>query len=371
MMRCARVAALVGALISMAAPTAAQTAQTPAPAAKAAADDAPAIRFGTTLFLDYTVTTEPTITDADGNLVTASAFNVARAYLNVTGQINHLIAFRVTPDVVRETGAGSSSNGSLTYRLKYAYGQFNLDDWMTRGSWARFGMQPTAFFEFIEGIYRYRFQGTIFEERDGFLSSADAGATFHYSLAGNYGDVHGGFYNGENYNRAEVNDQKAVMIRGTVRPLPQHQRLRGLRVTGFYDHDAYVRDAERRRAIGAVTFEHPWINAGFDYLSASDRTRIVNPSLESHGFTAWVTPKSPKGHGWEGLLRFDHLVQEQVTTTIDGERNRTIAGVAYWFPRQSGVTAALLIDYEQVDNQDYAPARADERRWAVHTLISF
>ena len=371
MMRCARVAALAGMLVSMAATASAQTAQTPPPAAKAAPDDTPSIRLGTTLFLDYTVTTEPKLTDADGNTVTASAFNVARAYLNVTGQINHVIAFRVTPDVVRETGVGSSSNGSLTYRLKYAYGQFNMDDWMARGSWARFGMQPTAFFEFIEGIYRYRFQGTIFEERDGFLSSADVGATFHYNLPGNYGDVHGGFYNGENYNRAEVNDQKALMIRGTLRPLPQNQLLRGLRVTGFYDHDAYVRDAERRRAIGALTYEHPWVNAGFDYLSASDRTRIVNPSLDSHGFTAWVSPKTPKGYGWEGLLRFDHLVQEQVTTTTDGERNRTIAGVAYWFPRQSGVSSAILVDYEQVNNHDYAPARPDERRWAVHTLISF
>ena len=28
-----------------------------------------------------------------------------RAYLNVTGQLNHLFAFRITPDVVRETGS--------------------------------------------------------------------------------------------------------------------------------------------------------------------------------------------------------------------------------------------------------------------------
>lgn len=367
MMRCAHVATLVGMLVSMAATTAAQT--TP-PAAKAP-DDTPSVRLGATLFLDYTVTTEPKITDADGNTVTGSAFNVGRAYLNVTGQINHRIGFRVTPDVVRETGVGSSSNGSLTYRLKYAYAQFNMDDWMTRGSWARLGMQPTAYFEFIEGIYRYRFQGTVFEERDGFLSSSDVGATFHYSFDGNYGDVHGGFYNGENYNRAEVNDQKALMIRGTLRPLPDQPLLRGLRVTGFYDHDAYVRDAERRRAIGAITYEHPRVNAGFEYLSATDRTRVVNPALDSSGFTAWVTPKSPKGFGWEGLLRFDHLVQEQATTTADGERNRTIAGVAYWFPRQGAVAAAILLDYEQVINRDYSPARPDERRWAVHTLISF
>src|SRR5262245_53199152 len=145
-------------------------------------DDTPSLRVGTTIFLDYTVQTDPKVTDADGNNVTFNAFNVGRAYINVTGQINHLVAFRVTPDITRESGTGSSLNGSLTYRLKYAYAQFNMDDWMTRGSWARFGMQQTPWVDFMEGIYRYRFQGTIFEERDGFLSSSDIGASFHYNF---------------------------------------------------------------------------------------------------------------------------------------------------------------------------------------------
>jgi hypothetical protein len=361
--------ALAGAvIISTAATAAAQVAPAPAPAPP---DDTPSIRLGATLFLDYTVTTEPKTTDADGNTVTPSAFNVGRAYLNVTGQINHIVAFRVTPDIVRESGTGSALNGSLTYRLKYAYAQFNLDDWMAHGSYARFGMQQTPFVDFMEGVYRYRFQGTIFEERDSYLSSSDAGASFHYNLRGNYGDVHGGFYNGENYNRVEVNDQKAFMVRGTVRPLPGHATLRGLRLTGFYDHDAYVKDAERQRGIVAVTYEHPWLNASWDYFSARDQTRIINPDLDSHGYSAWVTPKSPKGYGWEGLLRFDHLVQDQAATTMEGERNRTIAGVSYWFKKQGPVSSALLLDYEQVDNHDFLPERSDERRWAVHALIAF
>src|SRR5688572_28090531 len=75
-------------------------------------DDTPSIRVGATIFLDYTVQPEPKITDADGNSVTGNAFNIGRAYINVTGQINHIVAFRVTPDIVRETGAGSSLNGS-------------------------------------------------------------------------------------------------------------------------------------------------------------------------------------------------------------------------------------------------------------------
>jgi hypothetical protein len=349
----------------------AATAQVTPAAGYVPPDDTPSIRVGTTIFLDYTVQSEPKVTDADGNSVTLNAFNVGRAYINLTGQINHLIAFRVTPDITRETGTGSSLNGSLTYRIKYAYAQFNMDDWMTRGSWARFGIQQTPWVDFMEGVYRYRFQGTIFEERDGFLSSSDAGASFHYNFAGNYGEVHGGFYNGETYSRQEPNDQKGFMVRGTVRPLPANATLRGLRVTGFYDHDAYVKDAERRRGLVAVTYEHPWLNASWNYLSASDQTRTINPKLDSHGYSAWITPKTPKGYGFEGLLRFDHLVQEQATSTTDGERNRTIAGAAYWFPRQAPVSAAILLDYEQVDNNDFAPSRPDERRWAVHMLIVF
>src|SRR3954468_7599800 len=235
-------------------------------------DDTPAIKVGVTIFADYTVQQQPKITDADGNSATLSQFQVGRSYINVTGNISHSIAFRITPDIVRETGVGSGLNGSYTFRLKYAYAQWNLDDYMTRGSWARFGMQQTPWVDFLEGIYRYRFQGTIFEEREGFLSSSDVGASFHTNLPGNYGDIHAGVYNGETYSKPEVNDQKGFMVRGTFRPLRMHPVLRGLRVTGFYDHDAYVKNAERRRAIGALTFEHKYLNAAFESLSARDQT---------------------------------------------------------------------------------------------------
>lgn len=344
---------------------------TPAAPAASAAGDAPTIRLGTTIFADYTVTARPKATDADGNEITPNAFNIGRAYLNVTGTISKLVAFRVTPDIVRESGGGSSLNGSLTFRLKYAYAQFNLDQWLPRGTYTRFGMQPTPWIGFVDDVYRYRFQGPTFEDREAILSSSDVGASFRYVLAGDYGDVHGGLYNGDNYNRLEANDQKALMIRGTIRPLPKHPQLRGLRLTAFYDRDAYLKDAERRRTIVGATFEHPYVNAGVNTLATSDQTRTVNPTLEAAGFSVWATPKSAKGWGWEGLLRFDRLTQDQALSTTRGERNRSIAGIAYWFPRQGPVSAAVLLDYEQVAHARYAPDRADERRWALHTLIQF
>src|SRR5438309_8505110 len=67
-------------------------------------DDTPSIRVGVTFYGDYTYTQSPQTTDADGNVINASAFNVTRSYINITGNVSHIVAFRFTPDVVRETG---------------------------------------------------------------------------------------------------------------------------------------------------------------------------------------------------------------------------------------------------------------------------
>src|SRR4051812_2529651 len=232
------------ALFSMAAAAAAITAAPAAAQVTPAAgftppDDTPSIRVGMTLFPVYTLQTEPEITDVDGNTVHRNSFDVLRSYINVTGNISHLVAFRITPDITRESGlltpgtGGSVPNDSLVFRIKYAYGQFNLDDWTTKGSWVRLGIQQTPWVDFEEGIYRYRFQGTVFPERIPLptaMTSSDGGVSFHYNLPSNYGDVHVGVYNGENYQRVETNDQKSLEFRGTIRPFAARQPvLRGLR----------------------------------------------------------------------------------------------------------------------------------------------
>ena len=72
-----------------------------------------------------------------------------------------------------------------------------------------------------------------------------------------------------------------------------------------------------------------------------------------------------------GSSAYDHLVQGQSTSTLEGTRDRTIVGIAYWFPRQGAVSSALLLDYEAVNNRDYAPSRSNERRWILHGLVNF
>jgi hypothetical protein len=330
-------------------------------------DDTPSIRVGVVIYPDYTYNIDgPPTTDADGNEIHFSQFNVSRAYINVTGNLSHLISFRVTPDVARDTTVAASLNGSLLFRVKYAYAQFNLDDWMTRGSYVRFGVQQTPWLDFAEGLYRYRFQGTMFPEREGFFASADAGASFHYQLPRNYGDIHTGIYNGENYNRGEVNDQKAFMIRGTIRPLPSGAPiLRGIRASVFWDGDHYVKNADRDRFIFGLNFEHKYLNAGYEFLDTADQTTITRPEADGRGYSIWLTPKTLIG--WEGLIRYDRL--EPNTTFENQVRDRKIFGVAYWFPHQGNVATAVLLDYDGQTFQNIATAK--QSRLAVHGQIVF
>jgi len=341
-------------------------------------DDTPSIKVGATIFADYTYNKDPVTKDADGNDIHADSFNVSRAYINITGNISHMIAFRITPDVTRETFVSPSGavppipalavSGSLVFRLKYAFAQFNLDDWMTHGSWVRFGIQQTPIVDYTEQIYRYRFQGTIFYEREGFLTSSDAGVSFHYNFAKNFGDVHVGYYNGDGYSKPEANNQQAVQIRGTVRPFATATPvLRGLRITGFYDGDNYVKSDEKTRAAFQATFEHKYVNAGYDYLHTKDQPLAVSPTLTGNGYSFWFTPKSTVGV--EGLFRYDHYTPN---TDFDGRtRHRTIVGVAYWFKHQGNVSTALLLDYDAADFDRLVPPAPKQNKIALHGLVNF
>jgi hypothetical protein len=359
-------------------------------------DDTPSIRVGMTLFPSYTFQTDPTSTDADGNTINRNSFDLTRAYINITGNISHLIAFRLTPDITRESslvslGPGNSvSSDSLVYRIKYAYGQFNLDDWMARGTWVRLGIQQTPWVDFEEGIYRYRFQGTVFAERIPLpttMTSADAGLSFHTSLPSNYGDVHVGVYNGENYGKPETNSQKGLELRATVRPFATGRPvLRGIRAHLVYYADHYVANAERTRVMGNATFEHRYVNAGFDYLSANDQISASAAKVASSGYSIWATPRRPfeSGASIEVLLRYDRWTPNTSETALappstsplpgttafnDQKQKRTIVGLAYWFPHQGNVSTAILVDY---DGQSFENITTKPTKMVtVHGLINF
>ena len=336
-------------------------------------DDTPSVNVGGTIFADYTYQVEPTVTDSAGDRVHPNAFNVTRAYINVTGQINHLINFRITPDVVRVGQVGGNDipglTGTLTYRLKYAYGQLNFSDFTTKGSWLRLGLQQTPFIDFEEGIYRYRFQGTVQEDREGFLTSSDLGASVHWNFPGNFGDVHGGVYNGDGYTRPnDADGQMSYQVRLTFRPLPMIPVIKGLRITGFYDSDHYLEDLKKERYIGFLSFENPWVNFGAQYDHNKDKRSASVSQVDSEGWSVWVTPRIPDC-GFEALIRWDRITPD---TSSSARKQRLIAGPAYWFPvTKSGVAAAVLLNFEQIRYMGAPNQRPTEERYAVSTLFNF
>jgi hypothetical protein len=351
-------------------PTTAQAQVTPA-AGYTPPDDSQSVKVGATIFWDYTYTKTPKVTDAANNSISPSSFNVGRTYINVTGNLSHNVQFRITPDITRVSGTGTSLNGSYGFRLKYGYAQFNVDSSNWKQTWIRAGQQQTTFVDTEEGIYRYRFQGSIFADRDAGVSSSDIGVSFHTTLPSNYGDIHVGLYNGEGYAKPEANDQKSLQGRITLRPFAKGSLVaRGLRVGIYANRDKTVKGADRNKWIAHAFFEHTRFNAGFDYLRGEDQTLPTSSVAKSDGYTAWVTPFfQKKGDGLEGLVRYDSY---RTNRTIDARRNRTIAGLAYWFPHPGGNgTAAILLDYEQVSFANYTTAQAKQQRVTLHGLINF
>ena len=300
-------------------------------------NDTPSLKVGIVFFGNYTYTSSPKVEDANGKTVSPNSFDVTRAYLNFTGNVNHRIEYRITPDIARGTviGATATLNNSLLYRIKYAYMQFDLDDWTSdwKQTWVRIGANPTPLVNWEEDVYRYRFQGTIFEERTGRLVSSDFGLSFHTSFPKDYGEIHTGVYNGEGYGNAEANSRKAIQTRVTVRPLATSPIMdaRGLRFTGFYDWDHYVEKDERKRLVFQGLYEHPHLTAAVDWMDAHDQTNTTSPNIHGRGYSIWATPIfKEKSSGPELLLRWDHWMPDHSNEAA--KQNTVIFGAAYWFP---------------------------------------
>jgi hypothetical protein len=180
------------------------------------------------------------------------------------------------------------------------------------------------------------------------------------------------------------------MLRASLRPFARRAPLpRGLRVTGFVDTDHYVADAERIRTLGTLTYEHPFVNVGFELMHAEDQGALLtakasDPKVNQNGYSIWATPKMGTGSaGWEGLFRYDHQIPnnsysfaspasagDDTTMLRDQSRDRWIAGIAYWFPHTGSATTAIMLDYDAHKFDGIVDARPTQAAF-VHALVNF
>lgn len=361
----------VGLSLCVSVPALAQTASSPSPSPPSP----PQIKIGSTIFADATQILEPSAVDTAGETYRPNAFNVTRAYVNVTGSFNPVFSFRVTTDIAREQSTGDSLDGSYLVRLKYAFAQFTLDRWTGRftDTWVRVGLAPTPFVEGRDAVYRYRWQGPLMPEREGLISSSDVGVTAHTSFPNGYGDAQVSLINGEGYQHPEVNNQKALQGRVTVRPLVHagSEFLRSVRLTAFYDHDHYMRNADRKRGFYGFTYENHRANLGAEIVRSRDAVTPTAPVAEGRGWDVFVTPFfKEKGHGPEALLRYDHWTPDAAKPDL---KERVVLGVSYWWtPRGvAGLSAAVMLDYESVTVSHALVPVPDQRKLVLHSILTF
>jgi hypothetical protein len=131
-----------------------------------------------------------------------------------------------------------------------------------------------------------------------------------------------------------------------------------------------VADAERTRLVGALTFEHPHLNAGFEYLNAKDQTKRSATDVEGNGWSVFATPRTSKGI--EALIRHDEMTPNDATASDTQRRKRTIVGVAYWLPHPLGTPlAAIMLDYDKTNFDNFAPVQPTQAKIGLHGLINF
>jgi len=286
------------------------------------------------------------------------------------------VAFRITPDVTRQSGLIKSRLAQqhlerqvLVFRIKYGSRRSISDDWMTKGSWTRFGIQQTPLLDYEEGIYRYRFQGTTLHRARGFLQFGGRGRVVPLQPAVELRRrPTSGSTNGEGYAKKRIrngsescrNPRHAPPVRAQHADSPGHSRDRFL-----LRRQLHQEALERTRAVGQLTFEYKYINAGYDYIKAHDQTAFAAPDVAASGWSFWATPKKPfdNGSSVEVLLRYDHL---QPNTVVRPTVRRTIAGLAYCFPHQGAVSTARMLDYDGQTFNTSRPAQPAQKRIAVH-----
>ena len=110
-----------------------------------------------------------------------NGFDVTRAYVNVLGSLPAGIKGRVTADIYRV------ADGSLTYRLKYAYLTYTPD---SSAITFKFGQMHTPWVDWEEHLWDYRVQGQVAVERGGYMSSSDFGFGVDGNWVHNWGEYH-------------------------------------------------------------------------------------------------------------------------------------------------------------------------------------
>lgn len=163
------------------------------------------------------------------------SFGLKRGYLTVKKNFNQIFSVRYTQDITIDREGDDAGNVEL--RFKFCYLKANLPEFLFfRQPYLEIGLVHQPWIEFEQKINTYRVQGPMFLDKFGVTSSADFGVNIvsligpeldgearkkvNSEMPGRYGSVSFGIYNGGGYSALEMNNNKTIEGRLTLRPFP-------------------------------------------------------------------------------------------------------------------------------------------------------
>ncbi|MGE5926445.1 MAG: hypothetical protein ACM357_03750 [Gemmatimonadota bacterium] len=312
--------------------------------AVALAQGSPTVKVGGVVYGHY----QYVLSDDAGN---SNNFDIARAYVNVTGAFGHGVSGRITADIYRP------DDGSLAYRLKYAYAAYTPE---ASGLTFKLGQIHTPWVDFEEAIWDFRMQGTIALDRNGYLTSSDFGAGIDGTWGKDAVNAQVGIYNGEGYNRTPGDKRKDVAGRISVRLVPTDDMSRagGLRLSAFGHHGVPTGGGVRDRALGMLSYRSKLLTLAGEYAITRDRLDDPAPpalpdaaTRRGEVVTAFAVLRVPDTPVM--LISRVDVVNPDVDVSGD-RRTRYIGGVAY----QVSPNLRVLADIDHLSYEDGAPTPA-------------
>jgi TolA-binding protein len=163
-----------------------------------------------------------------------NVFEVTRAYLNLFYTPSDEVTLRVTPDIYR------GSDGSLVFRLKYAYVDFQkiFGDGAFKKAKLTFGQTQQPLTDWEEGLSGYRY-AYLTPWNYLSLSSTYTGVKLHGPIEMNgkeYLDYDLGVFTTASFHAIETNDKKQAMGRLTFYPFGTTADRTGLGFTVFENY---------------------------------------------------------------------------------------------------------------------------------------
>jgi hypothetical protein len=328
------------------------------------------IKFNLLWYLSYMSGEGADVGGKAGDGEDRNKFSVKRGYFRFTKGLMPWMDAHMTFDVSQVSDDGSSLDGSVAVRIKYAYAKFKLPDVaIFTKPFMEVGIVHMPWLDFEEHINYYRLQDTMFVERNKTFNSADFGVTVVSLLGGEidkeyqkkvndkypgrYGSMAFGVYNGGGYHASEKNENKVLEGRLTIRPLPDI--VPGLQfsyfgLTGKGNKDT---DPDWTTNLGFASFEHEYVVlTGQYYWGKGNQGGSDENDKDGYSIFTEIKPMNK----FSIIGRYDKF--DPNTDVDDDDNTRYIIGAAYHLDKLH--KNMILLDYDSVNYED--SSKKDDKR---------